>query len=142
MPRESTLLALLSAVTGGLIVAFANHQMTRRRELEKKSSELNIEFLIDCWTKIDRAARIGDDVPIEEINERYSNLEMAIARIMLIGNKKEIEAAKLFAVNLASGQNRNADDLLNSLRDSLRQRLGLERTEALGLFFRMQRRRD
>ncbi len=37
-------ISLLSAVVGGLIVAFANHAMTRRREFEKRSP--SFEFRI------------------------------------------------------------------------------------------------
>ncbi len=75
-----------------------------------------------------------------EFNRRYDELEDAIASIMLLGAKKEVETARKFAVALAEGTDRSATELLQPLRDSLRAELELEPVEGLGhLFFRMHR---
>lgn len=136
---EMVLLSLISAVVGGLIVAFANHVMTRQREQEKKASDVRIEYLIDCWMKIERAACLGPDLGTDMKNNRLDELELAIAKVILLGDVAEVGAAKKFARDLAAGSNASVRDLLDSLRDSLREKLGLQPAGALDLFFRMQR---
>jgi hypothetical protein len=139
MSAETILYSLLSAIVGGLIVAVANHLMARRRELEKKTTDIRIDYLIDCWMKIERAAFVGPEVETAERSARYDALEESVAKIILLGNAAEVTAAKKFARELAHGSNASVMELLNSLRDSLRKRLELDPAGPLDLFFRMQR---
>ncbi len=141
MTKETALLSLASAIIGGLVVAFANHWMSRRRELEKKATDVRVEYLIDCWMKVERASLIGSDVENSEKQKRLDDLEQAVAKIILLGDVREVEAAKKFARELSEGSNASVNGLLNSLRDSLRERLGLEQAGALDLFFRMHRQK-
>ncbi len=121
-------------------MALVNHFMTRRRERDKKLAEVRIEHLIKCWKQIERASNTENVTDRAEFNRRYEELEDAIASIMLLGAKKEVETARKFAVALAEGTDKSATELLQSLRDSLRAELELEPVEGLGhLFFRMHR---
>jgi hypothetical protein len=140
MALETVLLSLVSSVVGGLVVAFASHMMTRQRELEKKLVDVRVEHLISCWTKIERAAQIGqDEITAEAKKQRYDDLEVAIARIMLLGDRKEVEETRKFAYEMASGSGVSVNNVLNALRDSLRQQFNLEQVAGMDLFFRMKR---
>lgn len=136
---ESILLSLVSAIVGGLVVAFANHWMTQKREMEKKTTDVRVEYLIDCWMKIERAASMNSHSSKDYKNKCYDDLETAIAKITLLGDPGEVEAAKKFARDLAANSNASVNELLNSLRNSLRVKLGIAPAGALDLFFRMRR---
>jgi hypothetical protein len=140
VPASDLIAPLASSVTGGLVVAPVNHFMTKRREHEKKLAEMRIEHLIKCWKQIERASNSEKVADRAELNRRYDELEDAIASIVLLGAKKEVETARKFAVALAEGTDKSATELLQSLRDSLRAELELEPVEGLGhFFFRMHR---
>ena len=140
MPASDLIAPLASSIVGGLVVALVNHFMTKRREHEKKLAEVRIEHLIKCWKQIERASNTENVTDRTELNRRYDELEDAIASIVLLGAKKEVETARKFAVALAEGTDKSATELLQSLRDSLRAELELEPVEGLGhLFFRMHR---
>jgi hypothetical protein len=110
-----------------------------RREAEKKTADIRIEYLIDCWTKIERAANLGEKPSKDKLEKSYDELEQAVAKVILLGDPSEVDAAKLFARDLAAGSNASVDKLLNALRDSLREKLELPKAGALDLFFRMRR---
>ncbi len=117
MTYEAALASLLSSIFGGLIVAISNHIMTRRREQEKRLSDLRIEHLISCWKKIERAASVNHDaIGMEDKRKRYDDLEDAIASIMLLGDRSEVDAASQFARELATRSNAPVNILLNTLR--------------------------
>ena len=140
MSASDLIAPLASSVTGGLVVALVNHFMTKRREHEKKLAEVRIEHLIKCWKQIERASNTENVTDRAELNRRYDDLEDAIASIVLLGAKKEVETARKFAVAHSEGTDKSATELLQSLRDSLRAELELEPVEGLGhLFLRMHR---
>jgi hypothetical protein len=127
-------------VIGGFVVALVDHFMTRRRERDSKLAEVRIENLIKCWKQIERASNTENVTDRAELNRRYDELEDAIANIVLLGAKREVEVARKFAVSLADGTDQSATELLQSLRDGLREELELEPVEGLGhLFFGMHR---
>lgn len=131
---------LASSVIGGLVVAPVNHLMTRGRERDRKLAEVRIETLTKRWKQIERASNTENVTDRGELNRRYDELEDAIASIVLLGEKREVETARMFAVSLAQGTDKSATELLQSIRDSLRAELELEPVEGLGhLFFRMHR---
>lgn len=138
-PLIAAVIGFCSAIVGGVVVAFANHVMTLKRERERKTTDVRIEYLIESWAKIERASYVSDSASKDQRNKFYDDLEQAVAKIILLGDVKEVDAAKKFARDLAAGSNASANELLNSLRDSLREKLKLERASALDLFFRMQR---
>lgn len=136
---EAVLLSGIVGVCSALLAVFATHWTAKRRELEKKTTDIRIEYLIDCWIKIERAANVPKSVGRDQKNKFYDDLEQALAKIILLGDPSEVEAAKKFARDMAAGSNASVNDLLNSLRRSLREKLKLEQVGALDLFFRMQR---
>jgi hypothetical protein len=140
VPIPDLIVPLASSLIGGLVVALVNHVMTKRREHEKKLAEVRIEHLIKCWKQIERASNTENVTDRAELSRRYDDLEDAIASIVLLGAKKEVEAARRFAVALSEGSDKSATELLQSLRDSLRAELELEPVQGLGhLFFRTHR---
>jgi hypothetical protein len=140
MTFQAIILSLASSVIGGLVVALANHWMTKRRELDKKLVDIRVEHLVSCWTKIERASVVNHDViASDEKKQRYDDLEAAVARIMLLGDSREIEAARSLAVELSKGAGASTNELLNALRDSLRRQFRLEPVAGMDVFFRMRR---
>jgi hypothetical protein len=139
MPAATILYSLISGIVGGLIVAAFNHWLTRKHENEKNCFDLNIEYLIDRWIKIEHASLMSQHVSLEIRACRLDDLEHAIARIFLIRNSKELDAAKAFAKSLAADTNSLVNKLLDSLRDSLCERLELEPVGRLDLFLSMRR---
>jgi hypothetical protein len=140
MDLSPIIISLLSSIVGGLIVAFVNHAMTRRREHEKKLADLRIQHLIDSWRKIEKASAI-DHSPAskDRKNSPYDGLEDAVASIMLLGTEKEVELARKFSRELAEKSTSSADELLNALRASLRVELGLKSVTEMNVFLRMSR---
>ena len=140
MTFEAVILSLTSSVIGGLVVALASHWMTKRRDLEKKLVDIRVEQLVSSWTKIERASVVNHgDIAAEEKKRRYDDLEIAVASIMLLGDAREIEAAKSFAFEMAKGSGASVYELLNALRDSLRRQFKLEPVSGMDVFFRMRR---
>jgi hypothetical protein len=140
MDINPIVLSLLSSIAGGLIVAFVNHLMTKRREHDKKLADLRIQHLIDSWRKIEKAS-VVDRSPssMDKRNSLYDGLEDAVASIMLLGTEKEVELARKFSRELAEKRTSSADELLNALRSSLRAELGLKSVADMNVFLRMSR---
>lgn len=134
----SPIIAALSGILGTILGALIVHITSLWREREKKNAEVRIEYLIDSWMKIEKASNTSF-LDEKERKEVYENLESSIARIMILGNKIEIEAASKFANELANGNNKSVNELLDTLMNSLRSRLDLEEVGRLQLFFRMRR---
>jgi hypothetical protein len=140
MGLEQILSPLLASIIGGLVVAFANHFMTRRRETEKRLAELRIGHLIECWRKIEHASLIPEHSGPGVRNDAYDGMDDAVARITLLGTRREIEIANQVARELSNNNSSAVVDLLNELRASLRRELSLEEAPKMeNVFFRMRR---
>lgn len=140
MDVNPLILSLISSIVGGLIVAFVNHAMTKRREHQKKLNDLRIQHLIDSWRKIEKASVVDRSPSAKAKNDSlYDGLEDAIASIMLLGTEKEVELARKFSKELAANRISSADELLNALRASLRSELGLKSVADMNVFLRMRR---
>lgn len=142
MTIENILLSLLSAIVGGLIVAFANHLMARTREIEKKTTDIRVDYLIECCLKIEGATCPGPNARVEEIEKGYRDIEQAFAKIILLGDPVEVEAVKEFGKNFSSSKHASLNKVLNALRDSLRKKLGLEHAGNWDLFLRIDLNND
>jgi hypothetical protein len=125
-------------VLGGLVVAIANHWMTRTRELEKKITDVRVEYLIECCLKFDRASCLSQKSSLETIEKSYEDIETAFSKVMLLGDPNEIAAVKKFAQEFAKSKNASTESVLNSLRDSLRKKLGLDPAGKWDLFLRVK----
>jgi hypothetical protein len=140
MDVSPIIISLLSSIIGGVIVAFANHAMTRRKEHEKKLADLRIQHLIDSWRKIEKASVVDSSPSSQDRkNALYDGLEDATASIMLLGTENEVELARKFSKELAAKRTSSADELLNALRASLRAELGLKSVADMNIFLRMSR---
>jgi hypothetical protein len=138
MSATTILLSLVSALLAGLVVAIANHWMTRTRELEKKTTDVRVEYLIECCLKFERASCLGPNSSLETIEKSYEDIESSFSKIMLLGDPNEIAAVKKFAQEFAASKNASTESVLNSLRDSLRKKLGLEPAGKWDLFLRVK----
>jgi hypothetical protein len=141
MDAEHTLAPLFASIIG--VVALANHFMTKWREHEKKLVELRVEHLIECWRKIEHASLIAENSASLVRSEAYDGMDDAIARITLLGTKREIEIANSVVVALTQIDSSAVVDLLNELRGTLRKELGLEQVPKMqNEFFRMRRDKE
>jgi hypothetical protein len=139
MTFQTALLPFLSAIIGGLLVAIANHLMTQKREREKKITDVRIEYLIDCCLKIESVSNLGHKPSHEKTDNSYDELEKACAKIMLLGDPVEVDAVREFSKEFATNKSASGDKILNSLRDNLRKKLGLEHAGNWDSFLRISR---
>jgi len=98
-----------------------------------------LEYLIDSWLRIEKAALAPIDASTEELNESRKNFDSAYAKVLLLGTQAEIDAANKCGDGLSAGDPEAIHLLLNSLRDSLRKEIGLEPVIGLKTFFRLRR---
>lgn len=131
---QEVIVPLASSLIGGAVVAVINNWLTRRREQDKKLSDLRVEHLLKSWRQIERAASMQNVDSDSERTKRYFELEEAVANILLLGDVEEVNAAKRFA----GDPNEQVNPLLNALRHSLRRELKLEPVESLSAFFRVR----
>jgi hypothetical protein len=116
----SILLSLASAVIGGLIVAFANHWMTKRRDIETKRREIALTRLVEAWFALDYASdrpgvRQGD----------LTKLEEAVRTIVLFGEDKEVDMAEKAMNTMVKAGYADFTDLLVELRQRIRTSTGI-----------------
>ena len=97
------------------------HFLASRRDQANKRREKRIEYMIEIWRKLERAADRGKDKSL------LPNMEEAIADIQLLGNKKQVELAIQTAEKLAKEGTVTVKDILKQLRDDLRKELKLEK---------------
>jgi hypothetical protein len=126
------MISLLSSIVGGLIVAFVNHAMTKRREHDRSKHELNLKYLIEAWRNLSKGSR--DDV---EIWEKASALEKGIEDVQLFGSAEQIKMAQLMAQEMTTKGSSNTTPLLHNLRNDIRRELRLENVAEAEFFFRI-----
>jgi hypothetical protein len=140
MAFDTALISLASSLFGGLIVAFANHWMTKRRDYEKRLAELRVTLLIECWRKLERGALVSTSADEKSRNDAYDGMEDAIARIKLLGTLRETAMAEDVSRRLSAKEPAAVVELLNELRKNLRQELNLKMLPDMeDIFFRIHR---
>jgi translation elongation factor EF-Ts len=82
---------------------------------------------------------VPDHLNKDRKNRNYNELDQSITKVILIFDLSKVEAAKKIVRDVTARSNATIRDLLKSLRDSLREKLKLERAELLVLFFRLKR---
>lgn len=115
---------VIVAVLGWIIA----HYFTSRRDMNNKRREIQTQYLIEAYKKIDNAIE-----PVSFSKEWGESLQNAFSEIQLFGTKQQIQLAHDFADILLSQEKINQDvlkKLLHDLRASLRSELGLESTES------------
>lgn len=104
----------LIAVTGWLIV----HQLSIKRDIKNKRTELKIKYLIDAYRRLENISHRD--------NPNMQDFESAIADIQLFGTKRQVELAQEIAMEFAKNKTVSLDALLGDLREDLRKLLHLE----------------
>jgi hypothetical protein len=133
-------LSLIASILGGLIVALANHWLTKRRDFRRKLTELRVEQLIDCWVKLERAALLPSRADSATVETVFNDADGAMARIRLLGTKQEIDLADSVQAKLSHGDSAAIAELLSELRAHLRRELDLQPVPRLeNIFFRFHR---
>jgi hypothetical protein len=114
----TALLALVSAVIGGGIVAFVNHLFTLRRERDNKRRELIVKYLLETY---DAVAAPSFQDPKDEMLA----IERAIDRIQLFGDVELLKLTKMFCDDIKATGQSNTNELMNYVRSQVRRGLGL-----------------
>jgi len=120
-------LAAVVAVIGWLIA----HRLNVRRDLANKRRDLITSYLLDAYRRLEAAANREDKTEAQAVA-----FESAIADIQLIGSPKEVQAISDW---LDAHGSSSIDQVLSSLRDDLRQELGLAPLASPPRFFRFIR---
>ena len=91
-----------------------------RRELDNKNRQLRVQFLIDAWRSVERAANRAR-------SEDMRGLDQALTDIQLFGTASQAtQAAKVaLSVNARATHQPALDELLELLRFDLRQEMRL-----------------
>ena len=111
-----TILApLLAAIIGGLVV----HLGTRRRDVENERRRQRIDYLVGAYRTLVRAAHR------DLRGDRGVAFEDAISDVVMLGTGEQIRLASDVIRALADNREAPVDALLVSLRNALRQELGL-----------------
>jgi hypothetical protein len=113
------LVSLLITSVVVIIGWFIAHWLSSKRDQENKRRDLRVQYLIEAWRKLENASNRYD-------NTQLADLETAIADIQLFGSPKQIDLAIQFVENFVNTKTGSLDELLNELRQSLRNELNLE----------------
>lgn len=103
-----------------------------RQNTQIKKKEVTIEYLIQAWSKLEKASNRKD-------NRYNTEIETAIADIQLFGTKRQIELAQQFAEEIAINKESSTLELLVLLREDLRKELKLERVPRKFKFLRFSK---
>lgn len=104
------------AVTGWVV----GHIINSMRDVRLKKRETSTKYLIDAYRVLSHEINNRDLT-----EERKVQLENLIADIQLFGSIDQINLAKRLAEEIVENTSFSLDPLINSLRDSLRDQLGL-----------------
>ena len=96
------------------------HRLNAQRDVLNKRRDLRVGYLLEAYRKLEGASNRH---PSEE---RYSDIESAIADIQLLGTPKQVKLARDFTNNFAHEGKAFLDELLQEIRNDLRQELRLE----------------
>lgn len=110
----------------------AIHFLSKQRDVLNKKKEIRIRYLIDAFRRLESAS--NKKVAINK------DLESVMADIQLFGSKKQIKLAQKFISEMAENQNSSTLELLESLRDDLREELMLDKVSDKFLFLRIENR--
>lgn len=111
-----------SQVVTPALVAIAvvglTHLFTSYRDLHNRRREQRINYLVSAFRAF---AKTAHHPRLYEVGQE---LEQAVADVQLFGTSEQVHLVQQFAVKLGKTQSADLDDLMNSLRNSLRSELG------------------
>lgn len=116
-------------IIGGLLAAALTavlaHRFTSRRDLSNRRSQMRIQYLLTAYRNVaDTAFR-----DLEGSHQDARAFEEGLSDIQLLGSRPQAEMARHIALQMGSAGEADLDDLLLSLRNELREVLGLERLQ-------------
>lgn len=124
---NSNVLDIIKLTISTIVIAIgwvvANY-FTLKRDRESKRRDITLEHLIKTYRTLEH------EIVHRELNDdTHQKLELVITDIQLFGLEEQIILAKKLANDIAKKDEFWLDDLINSLRDDLRQQLGLKKIE-------------
>ena len=119
MDPQTLLLSFSSAIVGGLIVAFANHRFSFKRDVTSKQREITLSKLVEAWLLLDAASDKGNE-PGD-----LAKLPEAMRLILLFGSDKNADLAESINRDIYEGKKSDWTPLLKSLRHDIRSSVGL-----------------
>ena len=129
------LFPLLVTTLLGVSSWFVAHWLSTTRDSTNKKRDLRISFLLDAYRRLEAGACRGS----LENTSFAVGFESAIADIQLLGTAEQVRLAKDMAVSIAHRDPQaSAGPLLLSLRDELREHLGLQALGEEPFHFRLK----
>ncbi|MCA0178573.1 MAG: hypothetical protein LCH77_03010 [Actinobacteria bacterium] len=120
MTTWAVLVPLLSALLGAFAGGLVAHLLTRRREQENARRAQRVAYLVEAYRRLIACAnRRAMTV------EQEAALEAALSDVMLLGGADEVERAREFMAAMAQGRGADLEPLIEALRVSLREEIGL-----------------
>jgi histidyl-tRNA synthetase len=121
------------AVIGGW---FKVNELSARRDLDNERRKLRVSYLVEMFEKLDKIGREG------ETKADWDSLDEAIAKIQIIGSKEQIDLLMKFAKALTenNADNSSFEQLVHSMRDTLRKELDIEKVE--GPVYHIKRKKE
>lgn len=110
---------------------FVGNWLTTKREFNNKKREIRIQYLIGAYRSIASAANRQETMTVDQ----KLKIESAIEDIQLLGNEIQLNALN----NMISSRNSNFTEILEILRNNLRQELKLKKVDYPLKFYRMNR---
>jgi hypothetical protein len=118
------LLALLIPTLVAVVSWFVGSWLSVKRDRANKRRDLRVQYLIEAYRRLATATER------KETNAAYfADLNSAIVDVQLFGSADQIAGVQKFVKELAEHRVARLYELLESLRDDLRQELKLERVE-------------
>jgi len=125
------LFPLLTTTAVAIVGWYIVHQLNIARDRTNKKRDLQIQYLIEAYRRIESSANRP---------KKFDNnleLESAISDIQLFGNKKQVDLAEKFAFDIANNSYASTDELLINMRAELRKELGLEKVSSEIVYLRL-----
>jgi hypothetical protein len=114
-------LSFVAGIAAGAFVAVLTHRFTSRRDHANRRSEMRIQFLLSAYRSLADASNRG----LQGNTSDARAFEQAVEDIQLLGSRMQAEKARKLAEVMASKGGASTDDLLRTLRNDLREELGL-----------------
>jgi len=116
---------IIGGLFGAAFTAVLTHRFTSRRDLINRRNQLRIHYLLTAYRNIaDTAHR-----DLEGSHRDARAFEEGLSDIQLLGSRHQADMARHIAYRMATSGEAELDDLLLSLRNELREVLGLERLQ-------------
>lgn len=122
-------IAALVAVLGWYTV----HYFNLRREIAAEKRKLRVGFLLEAYRRLEDSGHRS----LHKGSEHIGKIESALADIQLLGTSEQVALAQAFMEEFSDTRMGTFDPLLRSLRQTLRQELGLEAVDEKLRFLRI-----